>query len=102
MGCRWHQIPTGDAGAAASSPRPGGPPPREPSHAERCRTLVASASQRALSTLAADPQGYPYGSVVSYGLDDRGNPLFFVSLMAEHTQNAIRDPRESGRDRAGR
>jgi putative heme iron utilization protein len=33
--------------------------------------------------------------VASYGLDDRGNPLFFVSLMAEHTQNAIRDPRAS-------
>jgi putative heme iron utilization protein len=48
-----------------------------------------------LSTLAADPEGYPYGSVASYGLDDRGNPLFFVSLMAEHTQNAIRDPRAS-------
>jgi putative heme iron utilization protein len=70
-------------------------PPPEPSHVERCRTLVASASRGALSTLAADPQGYPYGSVASYGLDDRGNPLFFVSLMAEHTQNAIRDPRAS-------
>ena len=73
----------------------GAAPPREPSHAERCRTLVASASRGALSTLAADPSGYPYGSVATYGLDDRGNPLFFVSLMAEHTQNAIRDPRAS-------
>ena len=90
-----HQVPAGDEGGAASSPRPGGPPPPEPSHAERCRTLVASASRGALSTLAADPHGYPYGSVASYGLDDRGNPLFFVSLMAEHTQNAIRDPRAS-------
>jgi heme iron utilization protein len=33
--------------------------------------------------------------VASFGLDDRGNPLFFVSLMAEHTQNAIRDARAS-------
>ena len=48
-----------------------------------------------MSTLAVDPAGYPYGSVASYGLDDRGNPLFFVSLMAEHTQNAIGDPRAS-------
>jgi putative heme iron utilization protein len=72
-----------------------GAPPPEPSHAERTRTLVAAASRGALSTLAADPAGYPYGSVASYGLDDRGNPLFFVSLMAEHTQNAMRDPRAS-------
>jgi heme iron utilization protein len=90
-----HQVPAGDEGASAPSARPGGPPPPEPSHAERCRTLVASASRGALSTLAADPEGYPYGSVASYGLDDRGNPLFFVSLMAEHTQNAMRDPRAS-------
>src|SRR5665811_127916 len=90
-----HQVPTGDEGGTAPSARPGEPPPPEPTHAERCRTLVASASRGALSTLAADPPGYPYGSVASYGLDDRGNPLFFVSLMAEHTQNAIRDPRAS-------
>lgn len=90
-----HQVPAGDEGGEAPAARHGGPPPPEPSHAERCRTLVASATRGALSTLAADPAGYPYGSVASYGLDDRGNPLFFVSLMAEHTQNAIRDPRAS-------
>ena len=33
--------------------------------------------------------------MATYGLDDRGNPLFFVSLMAEHTQNALQDPRAS-------
>jgi putative heme iron utilization protein len=90
-----HQVPTGDEGGAAPAAGPGGPPPREPSHAERCRTLVASSTRGALSTVAADPAGYPYGSVASYALDDRGNPLFFVSTMAEHTQNAIRDPRAS-------
>ncbi len=87
-----HQVPVGDDGAT----QPGSlVPAPEPSHAERCRTLVASASRGALSTIAADPQGYPYGSVASYALDPDGNPLFFVSLMAEHTQNAIRDPRAS-------
>src|SRR5688572_21683905 len=89
-----HQVPVGDEGGSAPS-TPAGGQPREPSHAERCRTLVASASRGALSTLAADPEGYPYGSVASYGLDDRGNPLLFISLMAEHTQNAMRDPRAS-------
>jgi len=91
---REHQVPTADDGGASSTATLGAPAP-EPSHAERCRTLVAGATRGALSTLAADPAGYPYGSVASYGLDDRGNPLFFVSLMAEHTQNAIRDPRAS-------
>jgi putative heme iron utilization protein len=89
-----HDVPT-DTGQGAPESRPPAPPPPEPSHAERCRTLVASASRGALSTIAVDPAGYPYGSVATYGLDDRGNPLFFVSLMAEHTQNAMRDPRAS-------
>ena len=88
-----HQVPAGEEGGALGASA--GPPPPEPSHAERCRTLVASATRGALSTLAVDPAGYPYGSVASYGVDDRGNPLFFVSLMAEHTQNAIHDARAS-------
>ena len=56
---------------------------------------MASATRGSLCTLAVEPAGYPYGSVASYALDGRGNPLLFVSLMAEHTQNAIRDPRAS-------
>ena len=91
---REHQLPTSDDGTAASS-APTAPPAREPSHAERCRTLVQGERRGALSTLAADPAGYPYGSVVSFGLADNGDPLFFVSMMAEHTQNALRDPRGS-------
>jgi putative heme iron utilization protein len=88
-----HQVPAGDEGGSPTGPSAA--PAPEPSHAERCRTLVASAGRGALSTIAVDPQGYPYGSVASYGLDDHGNPLFFVSTMAEHTQNALRDPRAS-------
>jgi putative heme iron utilization protein len=91
---REHQLPTAEDGSAASS-APTAPPAREPSHAERCRTLVTGETRGALSTLAADPAGYPYGSVVSFGLADDGDPLFFVSTMAEHTQNALRDPRGS-------
>ena len=88
-----HQVPAGTEGGTPAGRT--GPPPPEPSHGERCRTLVANQSRGALCTLAADPAGYPYGSVATYALDDGGNPLFFVSRMAEHTQNAIGDPRAS-------
>ena len=87
-----HQVPTNTEGATIDATFDHA---REPSHAERCRTLVASETRGALSTIAAQPDGYPYGSVASYGLDGRGNPLLFVSTMAEHTQNALRDPRAS-------
>ena len=72
-----------------------GPAPPEPSHAERARTLVASQTRGALSTIALDPPGMPFGSVVTYGTDDRGRPSFFVSTLAEHTRNLEADPRAS-------
>lgn len=89
---REHQVTD-----AASAPDPGAasPPAREPTHAERVRTLLHGERRGTLSTVAADPAGYPFGSVVSFGLADDGDPLLFVSLMAEHTQNALRDPRAS-------
>jgi putative heme iron utilization protein len=69
--------------------------PPEPSHAERARTLVAAQSRGALSTIAVQPAGTPFGSVVTYGLDPSGQPCFFVSTMAEHTHNLDADPRAS-------
>ena len=71
------------------------PPPPEPSHAERARTIVASQSRAALSTLSLDPAGTPFGSVSTYGLDAAGQPCFFVRTMAEHTRNLDADPRAS-------
>ena len=88
-----HDVPT-DAEGGSPAGAPGAPAP-EPSHAERCRTLVSAQARGTLSTVAVEPAGYPYGSVASYALDPDGNPLLFVSQMAEHTQNALRDPRAS-------
>ena len=65
-----------------------------PTHAERARTLVTQIKTGTLCTLAAEPEGYPYGSFVTVAFDD-GNPVFLVSTMAEHTRNLQRDPRAS-------
>ena len=65
-----------------------------PTHAERARTLVAQIKTGTLCTLATDPEGYPYGSFVTFAFDD-GNPVFLVSTMAEHTKNLQGDPRAS-------
>jgi putative heme iron utilization protein len=78
-----------------SSGEAAGPPPPEPTHAERVRTLLAGAGRGSLSTIALDPAGYPFGSVVSFGLDGQGRPSFFVSTLAEHTRNLQADPRAS-------
>jgi putative heme iron utilization protein len=58
-----------------------------PSPAERARTLVAAARSGALSTLARDPEGFPYGSLVTVAADSFGRPLLLLSSLAEHTQN---------------
>ena len=75
--------------------RPASRPPEDattasaaaPTHAERCRTLVEAARSATLCTLARDPAGYPYGSLVTLAIDGRGRPLLLLSTLAEHTQN---------------
>ncbi|MEO0494522.1 MAG: DUF2470 domain-containing protein [Actinomycetota bacterium] len=64
-----------------------------PIDAELSRTLVAANRMATLSTLT--PEGYPYGSVVSYAADDHGQPIVLISEMAEHTVNARGDDRVS-------
>jgi hypothetical protein len=48
-----------------------------------------------LSTLSRKQTGFPFGSVMPYGLDDHGRPIFLISTMAMHTQNLHADPRAS-------
>jgi putative heme iron utilization protein len=64
------------------------------SHAERARTLVASLATGTLCTLARDPAGHPYGSLVTFGLDAE-RPVFLISALAEHTKNLQADGRAS-------
>lgn len=67
----------------------------EPSFAERVRTLVYLGRLGSLSTLSRKQPGFPFGSVMPYGLDEQGRPLFLISTMAMHTQNLKADPRAS-------
>jgi len=80
---------------AGPSSASGAPAVPEPSFAERARTLVHVGRIGSLSTLSLKQPGFPFGSVMPYGLDDRGRPIFLVSTMAMHTQNLKADPRAS-------
>ena len=71
------------------------PPVPEPTFAERARTLVYLGRVGSLSTLSRKQVGFPFGSVMPYGLDDQGRPLFLISTMAMHTQNLQADARAS-------
>src|ERR1700680_741964 len=67
----------------------------EPSFAERARTLLHLGRIGSLSTLSRKQQGFPFGSVMPYALDENGRPIFLISTMAMHTQNLQADPRAS-------
>jgi putative heme iron utilization protein len=78
---------------------PGGandqPTAAEPSFAERARTLMHLGRTGSLSTLSRKQPGFPFGSVMPYGLDDAGHPIFLISTMAMHTQNLQANPHAS-------
>jgi heme iron utilization protein len=80
------------AGASGASDQPLVP---EPSFSERARTLVYMGRIGSLSTVSRKQPGFPFGSVMPYGLDARGRPIFLISTMAMHTQNLQADPRAS-------
>src|SRR5215469_10812916 len=80
------------AGTGVPSDQPTVP---EPSFAERARTLVYLCRIGSLSTLSRKQAGFPFGSLMPYGLDDRGRPIFLISTMAMHTHNLQADSRAS-------
>lgn len=80
------------AGPGPASDRP---PIPEPTFAERARTLIYLGRVGSLSTMSRKQPGFPFGSVMPYGLDDHGRPLFLISTMAMHTQNLQSDARAS-------
>ena len=80
---------------AGAGPSTNEPPVPEPSYAERARTLVHLGRIGSLSTLSQKRPGWPFGSVMPYGLDPLGRPSFLISTMAMHTQNILGDSRAS-------
>src|SRR5580700_9105422 len=84
--------PRKHAGPGASSDQPSIP---EPSFSERARTLVYLGRIGSLSTLSGKQPGFPFGSLMPYGLDGRGRLIFLISTMAMHTQNLQADSRAS-------
>src|SRR6201993_5073744 len=80
---------------AGPGPASDQPPIPEPTFAERARTLMYLGRLGSLSTLSQKQPGFPFGSVMPYGLDANGRPIFLISTMAMHTQNLQADPRAS-------
>lgn len=63
--------------------------------AAAARALLRAERYGALSTLSLHKPGWPFGSVAPYALSARGEPLLSMSALAQHTKNALADPRAS-------
>jgi putative heme iron utilization protein len=48
---------------------------------------VSAAKVATLATVARDPEGFPYASLVAFASDAKGRPLLLLSRLAEHTEN---------------
>ena len=64
-------------------------------HANLARRLVQQARQGSLATVALDPAGFPFASLVAVADDGAGCPLLVISTLAEHTRHLLADPRAS-------
>ncbi len=63
--------------------------------AKEARKLLLSEYQAILSTHSVDVEGYPFGSVVPYCLNNEGKPIILISAIAQHTKNILSDQKVS-------
>ena len=60
-----------------------------------CRELASRTHFGSLATLAREPVGFPFATLVALSVDGRGRPLLCLSALAEHTKNLDADGRSS-------
>lgn len=63
--------------------------------AHEARQFLRSTRHGILSTFSAKFDGYPFGSVMPFVLDHNGQPIVFISSIAEHTKNIMINPKVS-------
>ena len=56
---------------------------------------MSAAKVATLATVARDPEGFPYASLVAFASDANGRPLLLLSRLAEHTENLRLRPQAS-------
>lgn len=60
-----------------------------------CRRLIRSARTAALATVAGEPAGWPYASLVLVACTQDASPVMLLSDLADHSRNIAGDDRVS-------
>src|SRR5690242_12322183 len=55
------------------------------------RSLLRARTEGVLCTISKRVAGWPFGSVAPYALGARGEPILYISTIAEHTKNIKAD-----------
>jgi len=62
---------------------------------EEAKALLNSQEQGVLSTFSQEKEGFPFGSVIPYILDNQGRLCCWISDLAQHTKNLSQNPKAS-------
>lgn len=62
---------------------------------DQARRFMRARRFGTLATISKKLEGYPFGSVVPYLLDEQARPIILISTLAEHTKNITHDSRVS-------
>lgn len=65
----------------------------ERTRGDEVRALLAEQPAGVLCTISERLAGWPFGSLASYALSARGEPIFLFSRLSQHTRNLEADPR---------
>jgi len=71
------------------------PGPEHSELAAAAQKLLRAQASGVLCTISTRKAGWPLGSLVSYALTPRGEPVFLFSELSQHTRNLRADPRAS-------
>lgn len=63
--------------------------------AHDARALFLTRCGGVLSTHSVDVEGYPFGSITPYCVDNQGRPVILISTIAQHTANIKVNPKVS-------
>ncbi|MBX7142972.1 MAG: DUF2470 domain-containing protein [Oligoflexia bacterium] len=63
--------------------------------ASAAKSFLVAQRTGMLSSISVSQQGYPFGSITPYDIDDSGNVYIYISLIAEHYRNLTKDKRGS-------
>lgn len=69
--------------------------PADADSARAARAVMRACDRAALATAARDAHGWPFASLVLVAFDHDVTPLLLISALADHTRNALADPRVS-------